>query len=215
MKKTASILLLTGLVCAWAFAEESPKSISLFNGKDLDGWKLFIPDEDVDPATVWSVRDGVIHCTGVPTGYMRTEESYENYRLIVEWRWPGEPGNSGVLLHAQEPDNVWPQCFEAQLMHERAGDIVAMGHTAKFNELPEREGAFGAVPRNEVMAEKPLGEWNRFEVLCKGGTIELRVNGKLVNKATGASLKKGYIALQNEAGKAIEFRKVDLTPISE
>ncbi len=215
MIRTASILLLTGLVCTWAFAEEESKTISLFNGKDLAGWKLFIPDEDVDPATVWSVSDGVISCTGTPTGYMRTEKSYENYRLLVEWRWPGEGANSGVLLHAQEPDAVWPQCFEAQLMHTRAGDIVAMGLTARVNELPDNAGAFGMVRRNETMAEKPLGEWNRFEVLCEGGTIELWVNGKLVNKATGASLKKGHIALQNESGTAIEFRKVELTPLSK
>ncbi len=215
MKKTASVLLVTALVCAWAFAEESAKTVSLFNGKDFDGWKLFIPDNNVDPATVWSVNDGVIRCSGAPTGYMRTEKPYENYRLVVEWRWPGEGRNSGLLLHAQDPDKLWPLCYEAQLMHKRAGDIVAMGHGAKFKELPERESAFAMFVRKDIMAEKPLGEWNTFEVLCEGGTIELSVNGELVNKATGTSLKKGYIALQNEAGTPIEYRNVNLTPISK
>lgn len=214
MKRSVPILLLTVLVCVWAFAEESPQSISLFNGKDLDGWEIFIPDKDVDPSTVWFVRDGVVHCTGVPNGYLRTEKRYENYRLIVEWRWPGEPANSGVLLHAQGPDKVWPVCIEAQLMHERAGDFVAMGQAARFKELPERKGFFGSVPKSGESAEKPPGEWNRYEILCEGDTIELRVNGKLMNKATQATLEKGHIALQSEGGP-IEFRKVDLTPIAE
>ncbi len=214
MKRSVAVLLLTVLVCAPALAGTSAKSISLFNGKDLEGWKLFCPDEKVDATTVWSVRDGVVHCAGMPFGYMRTEKSYKNYRLVVEWRWPDKPANSGVLLHAQEPDKVWPQCIEAQLQHTRAGDFVSMGETTQFNELPEHKGFFGGVRREGPSAEKPAGKWNRYEILCDGDTIELRVNGKLVNKATGSNLKKGHIAFQSEGGP-IEFRKIELTPLSK
>lgn len=214
MKNAAAILLVTALVCLGAFAEESPESISLFNGKDLEGWKLFVPDKDVDTSTVWFVRGGVVHCTGVPFGYMRTEKEYENYRLTVEWRWPADPTNSGVFLHAQEPDKVWPLCIEAQLKHNSAGDFVAMGQSTRFNELPERAGFFGSVSKKGKSAEKPAGEWNRYEILCDGDTIELRVNGQLMNRATGATLNKGHIALQSEGGP-IEFREVVLTPLPE
>ena len=103
--------------------------IDLWNGKDFSGWKLFVPDAAVDVKTVWMVKDGLLHCTGIPNGYIRTENDYSNYKLTVEWRWPGEVGNSGVLLHMSEPDVVWPKSIEAQLMSENAGDFWLIGGT--------------------------------------------------------------------------------------
>ncbi len=117
-------------------AEETPcaehtvtEPIDLFNGEDLDNWKLFIPDETVDPATVWQVEDGVVHCKGSPAGYMRTKQKYSNYKLTVEWRWPKDGGNSGVLLHVQDKDEVWPRSIETQLQSLHAGDIWVIGGT--------------------------------------------------------------------------------------
>ena len=71
----------------------SPEKISLWNGKDLSGWKLFVEDPDIDVNDIWSVKDGVIHCTGVPNGYMRTESDYSNYILYLEWRWVEKGSN--------------------------------------------------------------------------------------------------------------------------
>ena len=214
MKKSTATLLATACVCVSTFAEESLNPIALFNGNDFDGWTMFMPDETIDPSTVWSIQDGVIHCTGQPFCYMRTEKTYENYRLTVEWRWPGEATNSGVFLHAQEPDTVWPFCIEAQLKNNRAGDFVLMGQTTRFEGQRERKGFFGGVSKKGVSAEKPIGEWNRYEILCEGDTIELSVNGQVMNTATGATLTKGHIALQSEGGP-IEFRNIQLTPIAE
>src|SRR5262245_48946577 len=70
---------------AAAPAAGSPK-IALFNGKDLTGWVQYLPD-GADPSKTWSVKDGAIHCTGEPAGYIRTEKNFKNYFLVVEWRW--------------------------------------------------------------------------------------------------------------------------------
>ena len=105
------------------------KRIDLWNGKDFAGWDKFIPDKDVDVSTVWMVKDGILHCTGVPIGYIKTKDLYANYKLTVVWRWPAEPGNSGVLLHMSEPDEVWPKCIEAQLKTTNAGDFYLIGGT--------------------------------------------------------------------------------------
>ena len=102
------------------------EKIMLWNGKDFAGWKLFIPDKSVDVHDVWSVKDGVVHCKGVPNGYMRTKAQYANYRLHVEWRWPEKPSNSGVLLHRRGEDQSFPLCIEAQLKGGNAGDLVMM-----------------------------------------------------------------------------------------
>lgn len=98
--------------------------VELFNGKDFTGWKLFIPDPNAEVTRTWSVKNGVIHCTGEPAGYLRTTTPYNNYELTLEWRFPGKGGNSGVLLHIQDKDEVWPKSIEAQL---NSGDAEISG----------------------------------------------------------------------------------------
>lgn len=186
--------------------DNSHKNIMLFNNSDFMGWKLFLPDEDVDVNTVWSVREGVIHCTGKPAGYMRTRYGFYNYMLHVEWRWPGEGGNSGVLLHMSEPDKVWPKSIECQLMSGNAGDFYLIGGT----DFKEHRGIEGTrVPKQAASSEKPLGQWNTYEIFCREDSIEVFVNGVLQNKATETTVKSGMICLQSE-GTPIEFRNIYL-----
>lgn len=183
----------------------------LFNGRDLTGWHAYSKDP-VDPQEVWTVQDGVLSCTGNPTGFLRTKEEYSDFKLVLEWRWPGKPGNSGVLLRMGSDEKIWPRCMEAQLMHTRAGDFVGMGYT--FNENKSDKGGFiSYTPRMNDSNEKQPGGWNTYEVVCKADTIEVTVNGQLQNKATGVNVRKGYIALQSE-GVPIMFRNIKLTPLN-
>src|SRR5258705_473266 len=77
----------------------SAPATALFNGRDLSGWE-FVGTPATDIATVCTVRaDGVIAATGTPVGFIATTASYANYSLHAEWRWPGKPGNGGVLVH--------------------------------------------------------------------------------------------------------------------
>src|SRR5262245_45157082 len=61
----------------------------LFNGKDFTGWKTFIDPKrkDVKPEDIWSVKDGVIVCTGKANGYFYSEKSFKNYVLRYDWRY--------------------------------------------------------------------------------------------------------------------------------
>jgi 3-keto-disaccharide hydrolase len=194
-------------------ATKEPAKIKLFNGKDLTGLKLFIPEkEGVDPASVWSVRDGVIHCTGTPAGYIRTTKQYENYTLSFEWRWAGEPGNSGCLLHIQDKDNVWPDSIESQLGNHNAGDFWVIGEGTDFKEHTDKSTR--RVVKKHKHNEKPAGEWNKKVVVCDGNTIKVTVNGLLQNVATGTTLTKGRIGWQSE-GAPIEFRNIILKPLKK
>lgn len=185
--------------------------IALFNGNDFEGWKLFVPDENVDPLGVWSVTDGVIRCSGSSNGYMRTTKAYSNYKVSLEWRWPEGGGDSGLFLHIGGEDKVWPTCIEGQLTHENAGDFWVIGGA----EFKEHVGAStGRVEKKAEPSEKPLGEWNTVEAVCEGDTIRLYVNGVLHNEATGSSLSEGFIGLQS-AGSPVEFRNITLTPLGE
>ena len=228
MKRVLSILIALAVVALGSVAEgqnketasgseskpaqaEDNKAITLFNGKDFEGWKMHLKDGEGDPKDVWEVREGAIWCKGDPFGYIRTKEAYGDFKLVLEWRWPEKPSNSGVLLRMSGEDKVWPPCMEAQLKYKHAGDVVGMG--CDFNENKSPEGQFFRfAPRKERSNETKPGDWNTYEITFKGDTMELTVNGQLQNKATGIKLRQGYIGLQSE-GSPIMFRNIKLTPL--
>jgi hypothetical protein len=186
------------------------ENIELFNGKDLLNWVFYLKDRSVDPASVFSVQNGVIHISGSPFGYMRTKETYSDYRLHVEWRWPSEATNSGVFVHGQAPDTIWLRCVECQLMAGNAGDFVCM-NGADMNERTDKSTP--VVRKRGASSEKATGEWNTMEIVCDGSTIEVYVNSILQNKGTNVSVNHGSICLQSE-GKDIEFRNMFLSSLT-
>lgn len=197
------------LAFATARAEDAIKpaaATELFNGKDLGGWVQHLA-KTTNVVETWSVKDGLIVCAGKPNGYLRTEKNYTEYRVVVEWRFT-KPGNTGVCVHMGEPDKVWPKSIECQGMHNKQGDFWFWGG-ASVKELPEKKNG---VPRTKPDAEKPLGEWNTFEVVCSGDTVAIVVNGTEVNKVTGSNITDGHIGLQSE-GAGVEIRKVTLKPL--
>lgn len=187
------------------------ESIRLFNGKDLKNWVFQLKDPTIDPATVFTIQNGVIHIKGDPFGYMRTKQTYSNYNLHVEYRYPSEATNSGVFIHAQKPDTIWLRCIECQLQAGNAGDFVLM-NGADMNERTDKSKR--VVKKMTASNEKTAGEWNAMDIKCLGNTIEVSVNGTLQNKGTGLNLSQGSICLQSE-GKDVEFRNVFLTRLKK
>jgi len=188
--------------------------IMLWNGEDFTGWKLFIPDKDIDINDIWSVRNGVIYCTGKPNGYMRTEAKYENYYLHLEWRWPETPANSGVSLHTSGPDKLWPRAIECQLQAGNAGDLVLIGGTGitvDGDNKQNTERPFVIIPKKAKSSEKPAGQWNTYDIYCDSDTIRCYVNGVLQNEGTAVTDTSGWICLQSEGGP-VEFRKIYQIP---
>lgn len=194
----------------------SDKKEYLFNGKNLDNWTVFVEDESVKPEDFFYVKDGMIETIGVPNGYARTKKEYENYKLHVEWCYPEEPVNSGIMLHVTGPDLIWVSHYQGQLKHENAGDFIVHGIG---NSATIRDTVFMSTVDNKPLIskdhptnEKPAGEWNSYDITCNGNTIELRVNGLLQNVATNCSVTKGGIGLQAEGSK-IQFRNLWVEPL--
>lgn len=187
------------------------KKQSLFNGKDLTGWYAFTGDQTIDLNKYFYVKDGVIETVGAPAGYLRTKTEFTNYRLHVEWRYPENEVNSGIMVHVSGSDKIWVTHFQANLKHLSVGDFVVHGvgerATIGGKEYVSTEKDKPAVPKMNLANEKPGGEWNTYDIVCKGNTIEVIVNGLLQNKATNCSLTKGAIALQAEGCK-IQFRNI-------
>ncbi len=207
MKRNLSALLILGIFCFLSCGERETK---LFNGKNLDGWTIHLaPDSgDVLESFVFCAKEGLINISGQPFGYMITDKSFKDYKLHLEWRWYGEPSNSGIFLHAEPIDAVWPRCAEVNLMNGRAGDMIASGGSS-FEELAE--GRF--LRSTKESAEHPAGEWNTAEIVCKGNFIQAYINGVLMNEAH-FDRSEGPIALQSEGGP-LEIRNVFLTPLKD
>ncbi len=189
------------------------KAIELFNGKDLSGWSAQ-PQTPDTPADVWTVANGVLQCTGKPVGYLRTDrDDFSDYVLTLQWRWPKDAGNNGVLVHTSTPDalGVWPKSIEVQLGAGDAGDFWVIG--TELDVADEDQRKEGRRHKNLTDgSEKPLGEWNCMEITCQGDEVIVKVNGDLVNHATNCNVTKGAICLQSE-GTPIEFRDIRLTPL--
>lgn len=202
---------------------------SLFNGKDLSGWHVDVPELDKNPQGInpFLVRNGLLVSLGTPNGHLITDAIYQNYRLEVEYRFAGKPGNCGVLVHASTPRalySMFPKSIEVQMMHENAGDFWCIVEDISVPEMEKRRGPkekWGITEGKERRivnltngTEKPLGEWNRMVVECLEAEVKVTLNDVLVNHGSGATASKGQIALQAE-GSEVEFRKVMLTPIKK
>ena len=191
-------------VALFSSCSEANNEKELFNGSNLDGWVLFAdPASDTPVEDIYSVKDGNIYVAGLPFGYMRTQEKLSDCTLHVEWRWVGEGTNSGIFVHVQDGDKLWPDAIECQLCSGKAGDYVMLGGS-KIEEI-ECIGEFPVKVRNGNH-EKEAGEWNEADIVMEGRKITVYINGELQNECTCDSTD-GYVALQSEGGP-IEFRNI-------
>jgi hypothetical protein len=203
--------------------------MSLFNGENLDGWHMDVPamDEDTTLQEPFIVRDGNLVSLGDPRGHLITDSTYQDYRLEVEYHFPGEPGNCGVLVHASTPRalyKMFPQSIEVQMQHGDAGDFWCIVEDISVPNMVERrgpeedwgitEGKNRRIVNLTDDSENPLGEWNTMTIECLDDEVKVWVNGDLVNHGFDATATEGQIAIQAE-GAEVEFRKIQLTPISE
>ena len=184
----------------------------LFNGRDLAGWE-FTGSPATDITALCTLRpDGVIAATGQPVGFIATTAAHKNYRLHAEWRWPGKPGNGGILLHISSgpKDRAWPLSFQVQTKHLAAGDLLPMAGATFVEPLTSAPGAATATKAHTAPdSEKPAGEWNTCDIICRGDTIEVVINGVRQNRVSGCSLQQGKIGFQFE-GVPFELRAITL-----
>lgn len=214
MKRFAVALLLAIPIAAGP----GPEWRDLFNGKDLTGWVNVNTDKDT-----WSVENGMLVCSGKPTGVMRTDRQYENFLLHVEWMHTEPGGNSGMFLWSgPKPANntPFPPGIEVQMLEldwpklnpDRDGKPRPLAYV--HGELFGVQGVKTTPdnPRGDRSMSienrcKPRGEWNTYDVVAIDGVIKLSVNGKFVNGISKATQKKGYLCMESEGAK-IYFRNI-------
>jgi len=228
-----SLVLLTALTFLAATGDPAvaPDSVTpLFNGKDLSGWEADVParDSDENAPDSFVVRDGLLVSLGKPPGHLLTKQAFRDYRLEVEYRFPGQGGNCGILVHASRPRalyEMFPQSIEVQMNSGDAGDFWCIQEDIKVPDMetrrPRKEsqewgGAEGDARRILNLtdgSEKPLGEWNTMVIEARGRSVKVWVNGEVVNDGFDSTADHGKIAIQAE-GTEVEFRRVEIGPLA-
>ncbi|MCX8155910.1 MAG: DUF1080 domain-containing protein [Verrucomicrobiae bacterium] len=199
----------------WSLPAAAPDLQPLFNGRDFTGWT----NVNGAPET-WTMTNGVVYCTGKPTGALRTTRQYENFVLELEWRHLTSGGNSGVFIWGSPLPAVgapFLKGIEVQVLdngfnvagknewYTTHGDVFPIwGATMKpFG----RHHGMRSFPSEERSKSSP--EWNHYRITCSNGVIRLEVNGKEVSGGSDCVYRKGYLALESE-GAPVEFRNVRL-----
>jgi hypothetical protein len=187
--------------------------VSLYNGKDLKNWV----NVNCAPDT-WTAQGDVIHCTGRPSGALRTPRQYENFILELDWRHLKSAGNSGVFVWGSAiaaPGTPFLRAIEVQVLdnafnipgknqwYTTHGDLFPInGDTMK----PIHKGdGMRCFPSEERSKSSP--EWNHYRIVGRDGKLRLSVNGKEVSGGDDVVWRKGYLALESE-GSPVEFRNI-------
>jgi hypothetical protein len=211
------------LACLGASARSDEAGFeSLFNGDDLDGWVRV----NTAPST-WTVKDGLLICSGKPIGELRTTRMYQNFVMEVEWRHMKPKGNAGIFVWADDITArgvPFHRSIEVQVLenaygnsrgHTTHGDIFPI-HGAKMMPINGRGGS-RAFPTEE--RSKPSPEWNHYRIECSQGQISLAVNGKVVTRGKECSPRKGYICLESEGGivhyRNLKIKELPDTPVKD
>lgn len=199
MKKLVFSLVITLMWCQSSFSQQG-KWIELFNGKDLDGWKI-----SENPQS-FSVVDGTIKIDG-PRGHAFYDGSvgnhdFTNFELMVEVKTMPK-ANSGIFIHTTYQETGWPnKGYEIQV-NQTHGDWRKSGSLYSFNDV------------REVYVED--GEWYTYHIIVKGDQATVKINDKVVmeydesedqNRPANAGEKKfdhGTIALQAHDPESVIF----------
>ncbi len=198
------------------------------------GWRQLREDDFVNvnchPDT-WTWKDGVLHCTGRPTGVIRSTKPYTNFELVAQWRHLRSGGNSGIFVWGSEKSlNALkgpglPHGIEVQVLdlgyaekyekqHKKKadwftshGDVFPTGSARMTPFAPVSPNGKRSFPSKNLT--KGTGEWNHYYVRAINGEVRLWVNGEEVSGGTNCEPRSGYLCLESE-GSPVEFREIRL-----
>lgn len=229
-RHTAFALVFCALHAATTFADDDlPKAT--INGT-AHGWRAMTEDDfrnvNGKPDT-WKWEDGVIYCTGKPTGVLASKKQYTNFELVVEWKHKKHGGNSGIFVWTT-PQSLeklkgkpgLPAGIEVQILDLGYAEVYVKRHKKKPDWFTSHGDVFPvrakmkpfppvapngkrSFPTKELT--KGVNEWNHYYVRAINGEVRLWVNGEEVSGGTECDPKTGYLCLESE-GAPIEFRNL-------
>ena len=204
MKKANIIIFLSLLFITNAFAQPSKngKWATLFNKKDLTGWKIYGTEK-------WYVDKGELICESGPDkeyGYLGTDQKFKNFELSLQFKQEAN-GNSGVFFHSSiEGTKItgW-QAEVAPPGHWTGGIYESYGRGWLIKPIDDKDKAL------------KMGEWNEMKVKVVGNNVKTHLNGQEMITFTDDKIGsvEGIIALQIHSGGGIKvkWRKIKVREI--
>jgi hypothetical protein len=191
-----------------ASAANAEEWVTLFNGKNLDGWQA------VDgPLESWKVEDGLLYCSGGGGGWLSTTKEYGDFEIELEFRVPAG-GNSGVFLRAPHEGNPAFAGMEVQLLDDRAAEYATL-------QAFQYCGSLYGITAPKSRVSKPAGEWQTMKIVCQGREVQVTLNGTPISSTNldqqqahakehpGINRASGHVGLQNH-GTRLDFRNIRL-----
>jgi hypothetical protein len=167
--------------------------VSLFNGKDLDGWRFgeSAPTAETMPKN-WKVEDGVIKLSGGNSPHLASRREFGDFDVRLQWRAMRDKYNSGFFIRSGRE----VKANQINLSQSAVGKLMS--------------GAEGGDPVPEL--QKPVGEWNDWRVVAVGDRVTFWCNGRRAWEVGGFKDRRGYLGLQAE-GAPMEFRNIRIKEI--
>lgn len=193
------LIPLAGALVSLRAAEPAAEKV-LFDGKTLDGWV-------VESNGQFSVENGLLRVNR-GTGWLRSVDTYGDFTLILEFRFLEPKANSGIFVRtlaaSRKDANGWPENgYQVQCMDTFEGDHP-LGTLILYGAPPFEQKIDAEALKK---AYKPTGEWHHEEIICRGETLSVVLNGFSVTKVTNVKNLTGHIGIQGEKG-LLEFRKI-------
>lgn len=186
------IIYLIAFALAYAFlANAQSPAEKLFNGKNLDGWKIYGTEK-------WYVEDGLLICESGPDkqyGYLATEKWFDNFVLEVEFKQEAN-GNSGVFFRSTiEGTKISGWQVEVAPPNHDTGGIYESYGRGWLHQIPDDQEGF-----------LKMGEWNKMKIQVVGNHVTTWLNGHQMTDLTDDKIGegKGSIALQIHDGGGIK-----------
>jgi len=177
------------------------RAISLFNGHDLSGWSIQNNGQ-------FLVEDGLLKINR-GTGWLRSNKSYGDFILTMEFRFLEKDANSGIFVRtgptSKEDENGWPDNgYQVQCKDTLEG--IPLAYLIPYGAPPfEAESDMEALKK----AYRPAGQWHVYEIKAEGEQLWVKLNGILITTATSIKNLKGHIGIQGELG-LLEFRRIEV-----
>jgi hypothetical protein len=226
MKKTFTIALFAIIsICLNIPCLFGQEKVELFNGNDLKGWHAYSKSTGsvADAGKVFTVKDHMLVLSGPENGYIMTNDTFKNFKIIAEYRWElnvpedqmKRTKNSGIMYNipASLRDTLWPKGILCDVRVGLTGDFFLLnGATLTVKDSISKPAKAVVFPMF-FEAEKPAGEWNTVEITSLNGKCTSIVNGQLVNEGINGSPTSGRILIQYER-YPILFRKFELIKLT-
>lgn len=193
--------------CKLTFPVELPTQLRLFNGQDFTGWVAYTR-ELTEPEEVWSVHDGLLTTKAKQIGDLRTRDAFGDYRLSFQWRMPSAAGDSGIGVALVDASSQQPIYLEVQLHPNNSGDLYVIGglHAKSGGEpIDSRAAKWG-------QSNERYRQWNDMEIVVRGGSVTVAVNGEIQNEAHECPVEPSHIMIRNQ-GSVVQFSNIVLTPL--